>query len=186
LIAWLANALLLFSISGPMAECGEHDREDDYHLTSVCENWLEGAPAYSATVQGSLMAKPASQQVTIVRLEGEWLMLVAGYRWDEDGSVTTRRVERVISDEDGERIASLLSEEAFHRLGKLHYYGSEDVICTDGANYELAAGVSGQKMTARQHSCAGATEINQVMAVFRELALKYDTASEGMLYWLKE
>lgn len=185
MLSSIAYALLMASAGGTSAECGDADRDNDYHLTSVCDAWLEGAPAYSATVRASLIARPASQQVTIVRHEGEWLMLVAGFQWNKDGSVATRRVERVISDEEGERIASLFSGETFERLGELHHYGSEDVICMDGASYELAAGRGGRKVTARQHSCAGKTEINAIMSKFRVLALKYDPDSEGLLYWLK-
>ncbi|QFT76541.1 hypothetical protein [Erythrobacter sp. THAF29] len=180
-------AMLSLAALGPATtQCGETDKSDDYHLLSVCEGFLEGGPAFSATVRASLSAKPASQQVMVFKLDGTWMVAIAGYSWSPGGAVLTRRAEFEISPEDAKAIAGLLDGETFDRLGKIKFYGRDDRICMDGAVYELAAASGGRKASARQHSCAGTTEINSIMAAFRELAIKYDPDSQGMLYWLKD
>lgn len=109
----------------------------------VCDPLLEGGNAYSATMTASLTPPPATQQVVIYRLEGNWFLYAEGYRWN--GSlVETRRNDVRISDAD-------------------------------------AAAIEGSRHAARQHSCAGQTELTRTAALFKEMALKYDPAFEGYL-----
>ena len=186
MIDWLLP-ILASTVAGPLvSECTTDQAPGEYHLASVCDDYLEGEPAYSATVEGSLIAKPASQQVMLYKMDGQWFVRIAGFSWDSEGPVLTRRIDVSVSNMDAQRVIARLDDAAFERLGTIEYYGDKNRICMDGANYEVARAVAGTMTSARQHSCAGKTEINAVMAIFRKLAIKYDPEAEGMLYWLKD
>lgn len=177
---WVAIATTALGIGDPA--CPEVVDPDDYHLSDICNSLLADYPAYSATYQASLSPEPASQQVMLYLGEDGWVMRIAGYRWTPGGGeVVTRRFEVSISDDDAQQLVDRLSETTMQRLRELPYYGSDDVICTDGANTEIATALDGMKIAAAQHSCAGRTEINEIAAAFRELALRYDPAFEDLL-----
>lgn len=166
--------------------CAEDTDSPEYHLSDVCDPLLDGAPAYSATFRASLSPQPASQQVMVYRLDGEWFIRIAGYRWERGGEVVTRRHDIAVSTADVDVLVSRLSKSSIEHLGAQPYYGSENVICTDGANLELAMSLEGRKFLAAQHSCAGKTGINEITAIFRQLALRYDPAFDGLLAGLKD
>ncbi|WP_239806808.1 hypothetical protein [Croceicoccus hydrothermalis] len=184
LIAMMAG-LLITSANSVNIPCPEVDPARDYHLKDVCGELSEQTPAYSATFRGSLIPAPASQQVMVYRTDGVWMMRIAGYRWERGGEVVTRRREVAVSDADAEDLVGRLTETDLRRLAQLPYYGSKDVICLDGASLELAIGMAGRKSKAAQHSCAGKTELHQLAAAFRQLALKYDLEFEGLLAGLR-
>ncbi|MGI9375467.1 MAG: hypothetical protein ACR2PC_05095 [Tsuneonella suprasediminis] len=186
LITMVAGLLITSANSADIA-CPAVDPGRDYHLEDVCGELSEGGPAYSATVRASMSPPPASQQVMVYRTGGVWMMRIAGYRyrWKSGGEVVTRRREIALSDDDAEDLVRRLTEADLRHLGQLPFYGSENVICTDGASLELAIGMAGRKSKAAQHSCAGKTELRQLAAAFRQLALKYDPEFEGLLSGLR-
>ena len=162
--------------------CAEYEQVEPGHLSNVCSPWPEGDVAYSATIQASLVPQPAAQQVMVYRLDGQWFIRIAGYHWEPGTSViVTRRNEVPISAEDAAMIAARVDAATLSRLAERPYYGSDLVICTDGASLELAAASNGSRQSARQHSCAGETEMNEISALFRELAIKYDSESAEYL-----
>ncbi len=177
------TVLSVFMTAGSPAgvACSGQFSSDDGHLSDVCSEWLEGGPAYSATMRASLSPRPASQQVMLFQMDGDWFMRVAGYRWEPESAVETRRREFPISNDDAQVIIDRLTIAHLQRLGELYYYGSTDVICTDGASFEVAMAIDGQKFSARQHSCAGKTQLHQTAALFRRIALEYDPEFSGML-----
>lgn len=169
------------------AACPDDFVSAEYHLADVCSAWLKGAPAYSATFRASLNPRPASHQVLIYRRDDTWFMRIAGYRRGLSGSeVVTRRNEVAVSDVDVEALASRVTKASLERLSAMPYYGSENMICTDGADLQLAMSSTGKKYVAAQHSCAGKTEINEIAATFRQLALKYDPDFAGLLTGLQD
>lgn len=166
--------------------CPENAISSDHHLEDVCAVWIEEEPAYAATFGASLTPRPASQQVLIYRREGDWFMRIAGFRWNPGGEVVTRRDTIAISDEDAETIVDSMNVDSLAQLHEQPFYGSDVRICTDGATYSLATAQAGRRYDARQHSCASKTELNATAALFRQLALKYDPAFEGLLYGLRD
>lgn len=162
------------------------EASDDY-LQDVCDPLLEGSPAYSATYRVSLSPRPASQQVMVYQRDGSWHMSIAGYRWERGGAIDTRRHDVEISEADAKMIIDRITKPLMERLQSLPYYGISDVIvvCTDGANYTVEMAEDGQRYAASQHSCAEKTELNETMALFRSLALKYDPEFDGLLSGLK-
>jgi hypothetical protein len=178
-IAW--SAAVAAQGNSTIGPCTDALEFDGGHLSDVCTEWLEGNNAYSATMRASISPQPASQQVMLYRMEGAWFMRVAGYRWEPGSAVETRRREFPVSDGDAQVIVDRMTIAHLDELGELLYYGSENVICTDGASYELAMAINGQRRNARQHSCAGKTELHQTAAIFRQIALKYDPEFAGML-----
>lgn len=112
-------------------------------------------------------------------------MRISGYSWKSGGPVLTRRNEVEISATDASLVTRRMTESAIKRLSDLPYYGSKDAICMDGSSYRLEMAQNGLRHTAAQHSCAGKTEINEITALFRELAVKYDSEFEGLLSGLK-
>lgn len=179
----LVSAYLIALATGSSAAtspCETTARRDDYHLSDVCDELLHGEESYSATFRASLVPRPASQQVLIYRDDESWRLRAAGYRWNSP-LVTTRRNDVEISAQDAERIRQSVTAEYLARLAQLPFYGSESVICTDGATTELAASWGGERHSARQHSCAGETELTGTAALFREIAIKYDPEFEGHL-----
>ena len=159
---------------------------EGYHLEDVCSEVLEGAPAFSVTYRRSLSPEPASQQVMIYRLKGQWYLRVAGYHWGPGNVVETRRNDLSISDADAELLVRRLTVEEVRRLSLLPYYGREDVVCTDGASLKLEIAFSGRKFKAAQHSCAGKTRLSETAALFRQLALKYDPHFKALLSGFQE
>lgn len=174
MIASLIASLLMTSPAVLPAPCPAEPRSGNGFTLGVCDDWLEGAPAYAATFSASLTPFPAAQQVIIFRYKGGWRMAMAGYHRTADGAMETRRKEVEISDAEAETIARLVDQAALQRLAALPYYGSDNRICMDGANLRIETAAGGQRMEASQHSCAGKTEINTVAAAFRDLALKHD------------
>ena len=173
--------LLNASIASSGTDCPDDFSSNDYHTANVCAPWLKSKAAYSATFRGSMSPRPAAQQVMIYRSDDAWIMRIAGYHWDRKGAVVTRRREIAISDADAGVIVDHMTAESLDRLSKRPYFGSETVICTDGAQYELAMASGGRKHLAKQHSCAGSTELNETAALLRDLALKYDPSFDGLL-----
>lgn len=176
-VAWAV--ILNASASGAAAACPP-DEHTEHHLSDVCASHLGGAPAYAVTMRGSLIPKPASQQILIYEFEDQWYIRVAGFRW-ERAVVETRRVEIPIDEEDAAILVALVSDAKLERLAELPYYGEEGIFCMDGEAFELAKAQSGQRRFARQHSCAGTGELSSVAAEFRRVALEYDPESEGLL-----
>ncbi|MDE1468492.1 hypothetical protein [Aurantiacibacter sp. D1-12] len=178
-----AFALATGLIGVPAIEdCPAAEASTDGHLSDVCAALPEVDVAYSATMRASLNPRPASQQVMVYRMEGQWFVRTAGYRWTPGTSVvTTRRNDLPIAPEDASMIETRLSQTSLSRLAELPYYGADDVICTDGSNLEIAAALDGARFAARQHSCAGQTELNEIAALFRGIAIKYDSEFEGYL-----
>jgi len=167
------------------AACPEDAPVSEYHLWDVCDELLEGAPAYSVTYRESLSPGPASQQVMLYRLDSVWFIRVAGYRGEWGGPVETRRHEMIVSDADAEAVVGRLTRDSLEQLDALPYYGSKHAICMDGASLELAMASRGRRFAAAQHSCAGKTAMNDIAAIFRALALKYDSGFEGLLSGFK-
>ena len=162
---------------------------DNWHLSDVCANYLENGgvtPTYSATFLASLNPQPASQQVLIFRRDDQWHMRVAGYLWRPGRSlVEHRRNEFAISDADANALAALMDDASLERLAAQPYYGSGDIICVDGARFQLDRAERGQRFSAAQHSCAGSTQINEIFASFRAVAVKYDAGFDGFLRGFK-
>ncbi|WP_379920938.1 hypothetical protein [Erythrobacter sp. R86502] len=166
--------------------CADVRSTPEYHLLDACDPYLAGNTAYSITYRASLSPGPASQQVMIYRTDDGWFMNISGYRWDPGSPViVTRRNEIAISLDEFEQLSDRLTDASINKLASLPYYGAKDVICTDGANYEVAVAKGGKKLIAEQHSCAGKTEINEIAAAFRELALAHDPEFENLLSGLK-
>ncbi|WP_338447162.1 hypothetical protein V5F89_05075 [Pelagerythrobacter marensis] len=176
----MISAFLVLSAGSFEEECVNERRSVDYHLADVCDPAFGDGPVYSATFAASLTPPPASQQVVIYRLEGEWFVRIAGFRW-KAGEVVTRRLERPIADSDAAEISERITGAALRRLGALPYYGADDAICSDGASLTLETARNGKRISASQHSCAGKTELNDLADAFRSLALKYDPESSGLL-----
>lgn len=174
------SLVLATATSTATPPCEATTQRDDYHLSDVCDEIVHGEEAYSATFRASLVPRPASQQVLIYRQDGSWRLRAAGYRWN-GGLVMTRRNDVEISSEDAERIRQSVTADHLARLARLPFYGSDDVICTDGATTELAASWGEERHSARQHSCAGDTELTTTATLFREIAIKYDPNLEGFL-----
>lgn len=175
------SILLSAGIATSTPECSSEIEAAEYHLSDVCDPLLEGAEAYSATFRASLVPSPASQQVLVYRADADgWFVRIAGYNWTDD-IVVTRRRDLPISDDDAAQISALITEVTFERLSALPYYGSPDIVCTDGANLQLAMVLNGQRNFVAQHTCAGRTEINDLSEAFRSLAIKYDPESLGLL-----
>ena len=183
MIDLLAASLLASAGGASWVACPVEKTDETQHLLEVCDPVVEGARAYSATFRASLTPPPAAQQVTIFERGGEWFMHVAGYSWQPGNAVATRRNDTPIAAEDALAIIAQL-EEAGDRLAQLSYYGAPNVICTDGARTELASAMAGQRSAFAQHSCAGKSELHEIAAAFRSLAIKYDPEFEGMLYGL--
>jgi len=178
--------VLSAGLGSPALACSETPSSSGYHISDVCSASLEGAPAYSATFGASLSPEPASQQVMIYRRGDAWFMRIAGYRWERGSTVVTRRRDDIaVSDVDAQALVSRLTRRALKQLSELPYYGSEDVICTDGASLELAMASGGRKFRAAQHSCAGKTRMNEIATIFRQIALKYDPEFADLLSGLK-
>lgn len=176
-----AVLLVASGLSGGVSECPER-LDTGHHISNVCTGYHEGASAYSATWSASLNPKPAQQQVMIFRYEGEWRMRIAGYRWEWGTSlVEHRRNDVAISDEDANSIIELMDDKTLERLAAQPYFGSDTLICTDGAGYRLEKAKDSQRHFAAQHSCAGRTQVNEIFGKFREIALKYDPEFEGFL-----
>jgi hypothetical protein len=177
----LLVAALLGANSGAFETACSADTSEDHHLEDVCNEVLKGAPAYSVTYRRSLSPEPASQQVMVYRLGDRWYVYVAGYLKGHGSVVETRRNDLPISDADAEKLVSRLTVEGLRQLSLSPYYGREDVVCTDGASLELEMARSGRKFKAEQHSCAGKTRLNEIAALFRQLALKYDPQFKTLL-----
>ncbi len=170
----------------PAEDCAANAKQDGYHLVDVCSDWIEGRPAYAATYRASLIPRPASQQVLVYKSEDGWRMRVAGYVWDRDKqSIQTKRSEFDISAETVRIVTEAVNVQTIQSLKKLHYYGSPDVICTDGAKYSVAMAQGNMRYSASQHSCADPSQLHQTMALFRDIAIKHDPSFDGMLYGLK-
>lgn len=176
----IASILILAAVA-VASPCPERIGPMDGHRADVCSEWIHGEPAYSATYAASLAPQPASQQVLVYRSSEGWMIRIAGFRWKPEAEFTTRRNELRISDADARAITTLLATPVVERLAKQPFFGSEDVICTDGASLVLASARDGSRVAASQHSCAGRTEFNRIAASFRELAVKYDPAFADML-----
>lgn len=176
-VALLAGALI------GIADCEPVEAEWGDHLLSVCDKNFNGEPTYSATVRASLRSPPASQQVLLYRLDGEWFVRIAGYS-DKDGAISTRRTDVPVTEAEAQSFIRLLTPATFERLSRLEYYGEKNIVCTDGSNYELAFAQGGRTVSALQHSCAGNSELFEIVARFRKLAIAHDRKSRGMLYWL--
>lgn len=155
----------------------------EYHLIDVCDPILSGEEAYAVTYRASLSPKPASQQVVVYTLDGEWFLRIAGYGWQGD-RVETRRRDMPISSDDAMAITGKASPSNIRRLNKSPFYGEPERICMDGASLNLDGAVGGKRYGAAQHTCAGSTELFGLASDFRALALKYDPASLGFLYGL--
>ncbi|QWC56245.1 hypothetical protein F7D01_03315 [Erythrobacter sp. 3-20A1M] len=175
---------LAMSAAATWAACPEDIPAGDF-LFDVCEAPSDLSAAYSATMRASLKPAPAAQQVTIFRDDGKWRMRVVGYRWTLGAETVSRQNEFEISDRDAEVIIDRMSSDAIEELAQRPYFGREGVICTDGSSYELAIASRDRRLAAKQHSCAGKTELNKTAAVFRRIALKYDPAFDGMLDGLR-
>lgn len=179
------GSLLATFVGEPTNDCQPRVGDEDYHLMDVCDELLEEAPAYSATFRSSLSPLPASQQVMVYQVESRWFVRIAGYNWDANGAVRTSRNDIAILSDDAELLVSQLTSETFERLRGLHYYGSPDQVCMDGANMEIAMASAGRRYAVSQHSCAGQSEIFEIAASFRDLALKYDPSFQGLLAGLQ-
>ena len=178
----IVMALLAQPVPVGGSDCAEFADWEADHTADVCSEWIEGEEAYSATMRGSLIPKPAAQQVLIFKTEEGWRMRVAGYSFDYDeGTTRTRRRELAISDAEAQAIKELVSPEAMARLAKLPYYGGDNRICVDGATYGLAVARNGRRTQARQHSCSDPSELDEIAGAFRALALSHDEGFEGML-----
>ncbi len=181
----IGSAIALIA-SAAATPCSVEDEADD-HLSDVCAPFLEGAPAYGVTVQGSLIPRPAAQQVLIYQMDGEWLIRISGYRWQPGTSqIETRRTVLPISDEDAQRLIERMNDDAFERLQARPYYGSEDSICTDGSRHEVAKASAGSANRATLHSCGLNDELKAIARQFREVAIKYDPEFDGMLRMLND
>ncbi len=183
----LSLATILLNVTASSgAACSETKTATDHHLASVCAPYLGGASAYSVTYHGSLTPKPASQQVMVHKADDTWFVRMAGFRWEPGSSkVVTKRNELEITDGEAKALIGKWTKASLERLSALPYYGSDDVICMDGASIELAMAEQNRKYRAAQHTCAGKTEITVIAADFRQLALKYDADFEGLLTGLK-
>lgn len=181
MLDWLALGLLGSLTGSTNTPCPEENME--YHAPGVCADWLYGAPAYAVTYRGGAAPGPASQEIMLAQLDGNWHLFTSGYRWkrDEGSTVVTRRSQREISEADAARLIALTNDATLARLRELHYYGDGNAICTGGASLYLSSGKDRMTQWASQHSCSGPTEINAIAATFREVALKYDPEMEGML-----
>ncbi|MDZ4138767.1 MAG: hypothetical protein U1D66_07795 [Erythrobacter sp.] len=131
-------ALTMAASSGTGCKVGL--MEGDYHLIDVCDPIISGENAYSVTYQASLSPEPASQQVAVYTVDGEWFVRIAGYRWRGD-KVETRRRDLPISAADAEALIKKTNPSIIQRLSKLPYYGADDLICTDGASLHLGSGL---------------------------------------------
>ena len=180
----LVFPLALAAAPAPAVTPCELDAEAELSIPmDVCDSWLEGGSAYSATMTASLTPPPATQQVVVYQFEGNWFLHAEGYRWN--GSlIETRRNDVPISQADAATIRDELTTAYLATLAEKPFYGSPNVICTDGAPIELAAASAGSRHAARQHSCAGQTQLTQTAALFRELAIRYDPGFEGYLSFL--
>jgi len=168
----LVFPLALAAAPAPAVTPCELDAEAELSIPmDVCDSWLEGGSAYSATMTASLTPPPATQQVVVYQFEGNWFLHAEGYRWN--GSlIETRRNDVPISQADAATIRDELTTAYLATLAEKPFYGSPNVICTDGATIELAAASAGSRHAARQHSCAGQTQLTQTAALFRELAIR--------------
>ncbi|APE27752.1 hypothetical protein [Aurantiacibacter gangjinensis] len=173
---------LTANVEAPIELCSDYAATDESFTLDVCDEALQGDVAYSATIRASLNPEPAVRQVTIFRHDGQWFVRATGYRWEPGTSlVSTRRNELPISADDAALIEAQLGAVALSNLAAQPYYGDDDRICTDGANFELAAAIDGQRHTARQHSCAGNTQLTEITALFLDIAIRYDNGFEGYL-----
>jgi len=185
MIGWHVLGVLSLSLNGQVdQDCASHLNPEVYHTQDVCSAWIEREEAYSVTVHASLLPEPASQQILLYQHERKWKLRVAGFRWKWGGEVSTRRNEFVINAEDAHALIDQFSDGNLSRLRTLPYYGEPNRICMDGSKLELAKAVAGQRSWVSQHSCAGATDMNAIAALFRQTALKYDPECDGLLYWL--
>lgn len=179
------TALISLMLAGAAAASGQACSEIaiplDEHRSDVCDERFTGQPVYSVTFAASMTPRPALQQVTVYRIQRQWFVRVAGYRWVRGGAFSTRRNDIAISASDAKTIEDRVSASTIGRLADLPYYGSKSFICTDGSNLELAMASDGRRYSAAQHSCAGVTEMSGIAKAFGELALKYDPEFSGML-----
>lgn len=174
-------AILASASGGTVTACSTEENFTFDHLLDVCDPLIDGRKAYSATFSASLTPQPAAQQVTLYEGDRGWIMHVAGFKWVRGGPITTRRHEISISSNDVQTLISRLDEDTMERLSKLSYYGGPLVICSDGAKTEIAMAGDSKRRSFSQHSCAGKSELHEIAASFRALALKYDPEFEGML-----
>lgn len=187
MLGLILSALLTAPMGSAPRPCAVEEEGDvSGHLEQVCSEIIGGAPTYAVTFRASLAPQPAAQQVLLYRLDGAWMLRVAGYRWQPGGPVETRRHELPIAARDAEALAALLDDADFDRLGQLFYYGRPDAVCSDGSSVTLARSVGGMVREAGQHSCAGKTEVHRIAAAFRRVALRYDPAFDGLLAGLKD
>ena len=91
-----------------------------------------------------------------------------------------------ISAADADEIIQRITVNHLEQLRERPFYGSANAICLDGASYELAMASEGAELTARQHSCAGKTELNQTADLLRRIAIKYDPEFAGLLNGLTD
>ena len=181
-LAMLAQA----SAPTPAEDCAAFARQEGYHLADVCSDWIDGKIAYAATYQASLVARPGAQQVLIYESSDGWMMRIAGYRRDaKTGTVLTKRRDIPLDYGSREAIQLIVNMQTIEDMGKLPYYGSNDVICTDGAKYEVAMATEGRRFSASQHSCADPSRLHEVMGLFRAIALANDPDFNGFLTGLK-
>tara|TARA_B100001179_G_C18442840_1_gene339585 strand:- start:16 stop:579 length:564 start_codon:yes stop_codon:yes gene_type:complete len=180
-------ATILASESSLVATaCPVNEERQTGHLFSVCDPILEGGRAYSVTFEASLSPEPAAQQVALYKRSGLFFLRIAGFRWESGSSlVTTRRNEIAISKEDALSLVDLFDDARLKRLSQLSYYGDPLIVCSDGAETEVATASDGRTQSFAQHTCAAKSELNEVASVFREVALKYDPGFEGMLTGLR-
>ena len=180
MLAFIVPVALAAQAAPTGTPCEQDAEAEASRPMDVCEPLLEGGTAYSATMAASLTPPPAAQQVVVYRLDGEWFLHAEGYRWN--GSlVETRRNDVPISEADADAIREQLTTPYIATLAQQPFYGSPNVICTDGSTIELATAIDGVRHAARQHSCAGSTDLTRTAALFRDIAIKYDPRFEGYL-----
>ena len=181
LAAVLASGSTVVSTACPAVEEFRND-----HLLDVCDPILEGGKVYSVSYQASLTPPPAAQQVALYELDGQWFIWVAGYEWERGTSlVTTRRNDIAISKDDAKSLILFFDDARLERLSQASYYGDPLVLCTDGARTEIVIASEGMTRSFARHSCAGKSELNEIAAAFRKMALKYDAGFEGLLTGLR-
>lgn len=178
-------AIMNASVTNFGTVCPDQFESIGFHLADICFAAENGGPAYSVTYAASLIPPPASQQVMVYQTGDGWKMWIAGYRWMPGGAVVTRRQEISISTADAHTISGMVTIQRLMRLSELPFYGSEDVICLDGATLSLAMSVDGKRYSAEQHSCAKKGALNETAAVFRDIAIKYEPEFSDLLDWLK-
>ncbi|MEM7780555.1 MAG: hypothetical protein AAF697_09220 [Pseudomonadota bacterium] len=164
-----AAIFLVANLSGGTGPCLAEDTYEPA-WTEVCAEWLDGAPAYSASVRDL-----SPYMVMLAHYEGKWVMQTifnASERGVPVDDIRRNRIE--VSDEDAQSIVALMDEPTLEKLAAQPYFGPGDHICVGGSRYELAMARDGQRYAAATHSCAGRGELHVISDAFRELAMKYD------------